>query len=290
MIEVDLQLSGYRPNADDVLIIGGGGLWGPCATGCLADALYDRWLAVPARLVLANLGIESFVPASSEQVANLCRKAAIFSFRDAWSWSVASAAVSEQTVFWAADTTYLSPIQMKRSQVERCIGVNVCGPEVGNYTNNYSMDAVVAALLHLSTIGYHLKATVLSYGGLQPDHAHCLRVDAQCPRRFTLAPYRDCEVFIGMRFHSVLLALQNNIPVVAINYSHKVRRVMEEYGLERYCLEPTDPALQEKLVRLVKTVRNQEVRDKIGEGNSRARQRLVRFTEELHRVISGSDT
>lgn len=57
----------------------------------------------------------------------------------------------------------------------------------------------------------------------------------------TLSELRDqigmCDAFVGVRYHSVLLPVQNDIPVMGISYAHKTRRFMEENGLQDYVVD-----------------------------------------------------
>jgi polysaccharide pyruvyl transferase WcaK-like protein len=49
-----------------------------------------------------------------------------------------------------------------------------------------------------------------------------------------------CRAFIGTRYHSVLLSVQNGIPVLGISYAHKTQRFMEENGLGEYVVRVED--------------------------------------------------
>lgn len=65
------------------------------------------------------------------------------------------------------------------------------------------------------------------------------------------AAMRECELFMGMRFHSVILASAVEVPIVSLIYAPKVRGYMrlldcEEYGLEFASL--TEDILTEKLI------------------------------------------
>ena len=88
-----------------------------------------------------------------------------------------------------------------------------------------------------------------------------------------------------MHFHSVILALQNEVPVIAINYSDKVKRLMQEYGLAEYCLEPEEPDLSDKIISLMHDMDRSDIANRIREGNEKAQQRLVRFEKELHKEL-----
>lgn len=60
-----------------------------------------------------------------------------------------------------------------------------------------------------------------------------------------------------MRFHSVLISLQNSIPVIVINYSDKVCRLMCEYNLDMYCLNPYKVSLS-KLLNMIHEIKKIE--------------------------------
>lgn len=79
-----------------------------------------------------------------------------------------------------------------------------------------------------------------------------------------------CDAFIGVRYHSILISVQNNIPVLPISYGNKTTRFIREQGLERYFLavpEVTDDRLQDRWhlvwdnrqgwAQIAETVRNQ---------------------------------
>lgn len=45
-----------------------------------------------------------------------------------------------------------------------------------------------------------------------------------------------CNAFLGTRFHSVLLAIQQYVPVIAISYAPKTYKFMKQVGLEEYVI------------------------------------------------------
>jgi hypothetical protein len=62
-----------------------------------------------------------------------------------------------------------------------------------------------------------------------------------------------CDALVGVRFHSVLLAAQAGVPVLAISYAEKTANFMTENGLGRFFLryeEVTAGALKERWDRL----------------------------------------
>jgi polysaccharide pyruvyl transferase WcaK-like protein len=284
IIPVDLRASNYPLTAADLLVVGGGGLWGPHGTGRLSSRLYEAWLSTKAELIVAGIGIESFEPAAARQLTALWSKASFFSVRDHESWVIANEALGGDGVIWTADNTYLRPIQVDRQPRKDCITVNLCTPVKGG--KQYRIEEIVSAVNRLSEAGYQVTGNVFSYQNADSDYESCKQVDPDCVDGFSVDPYVVCEMVIGMRFHSVLLALQNETPVIAINYSDKVKRLMCEYGLEDYCLEPDDRNLSEKLATLVKRINDHEVLVKIRAGNAQARQRLAPLEKHLQKLVT----
>ena len=285
IVQTNLHLDNYNPTINDILIIGGGGLWGPNGSGRLESRLYSAWMNVQSKLIIANIGIESFDSSSVEQLTGLCNKAELFSLRDKTSWLIVKKVLGENKAFWAADNSYLNPIQIKREPIKGCIGVNLCGSEQEDYRKSYSIDSIIKSISKLSKLGYNIRAVVFTYEGPLSDYKYCKQIDPTCSRYFSIAPYRNCELFIGMHFHSIILALQNCVPVIAINYSDKVKRVMQEYGLGAYCLEPEDSELFDKMLSLIRTMDKGDIISRIRERNESARQRLIPFENKLQLIV-----
>jgi polysaccharide pyruvyl transferase WcaK-like protein len=72
-----------------------------------------------------------------------------------------------------------------------------------------------------------------------------------------------CDLFIGMRFHSLLLSTVNNVPFVAVAYDTKCWRFIEESNY-RFALKLEDLE-KEKLLRLCKdTLKHEaEIKDQL---------------------------
>ncbi|HCS40473.1 MAG TPA: hypothetical protein DIW44_12930 [Anaerolineaceae bacterium] len=47
-----------------------------------------------------------------------------------------------------------------------------------------------------------------------------------------LATVSQCDLFLGMRLHSIILALMNHIPIIGINYDPKVEMLLDQFGIE----------------------------------------------------------
>jgi hypothetical protein len=287
LIETGLSLDHNYPTARDIVLVGGGGLWGPSGSGRLDHLLYSTWVSTKATLIVANIGIESFHPSSAAQLSHLASRSSLLSFRDELSYTLARVVLPEDVCMWAADNTYLAPLKIDRLPEPGCIAVNLCGPEQENHVRPYSVSRIIKSILQLKGLGYEIRGVVFTYGGPLTDYQHCVQIDASCSKDFSVIPFRECEVFIGMHFHSCLLAMQNEIPVVGISYSDKVRRLFAEYGLSMYCIDPEDPDLPRRISSLVASARDQRERliGQIRAGNSRALDRLAPFSTKLSKLL-----
>lgn len=287
IVQTNLHLDNYGLTANDILVLAGGGLWGPSGSGRLEQALYDAWVNTPAHLVVANIGIESFDPAAAPQLAALRKKAELFSVRDQESWRIAAEVLGPQGALWTADSTYLAPLRISRSPAPGCVAVNLCGPEQENFRRPYSVEPIIAAISRLRDQGCLLKGSVFRYAPSQSNYTLCRQIDPACSPTFSPEPFGQCELFIGMHFHSVLLALQNEIPVLALSYSDKVRRLMDEYGLAACCLDPGDPDIGDKISHQLQSMRadQETLSARIRQGNSAARDRLRAFETQVERIL-----
>lgn len=54
------------------------------------------------------------------------------------------------------------------------------------------------------------------------------------------ALYRDLDLIIGTRFHSVIFSLTSYIPAVAIRYEHKTSGIMKDLGLSKWVINIED--------------------------------------------------
>lgn len=288
IIETNLYLDYHLLTEKDILLIGGGGLWGPSGTGCLEQKLFNTWMETKADLIIANIGIESFTDSSASKLVDLANKSKLISFRDEKSYRIAKQILKGKKCIWGADNTYLYPLKVKRSPKPHCIAVNVCGPEQENHYRKYSIKTIIKKILQLKP-KFSIEGAVFSYhDSSRSDYKYCVQIDQTCKKTFSEIPFQDCELFIGMHFHSCLLALQNEIPTIGINYSDKVKRLFHEYDLDEFCIEPEDIDSLNKLPLIITSMyKNREcVVSKIRKGNARAKKRLAQFTVELKRILT----
>lgn len=78
-----------------------------------------------------------------------------------------------------------------------------------------------------------------------------------------LAVISRCNLILGMRLHSVILALMNQIPVVGINYDPKVKLLFQQFGLEKYLLSVSELEAEDLYGLLVETWQNNKQLSKL---------------------------
>ncbi|MDD7792757.1 polysaccharide pyruvyl transferase family protein [Clostridium sp. 'White wine YQ'] len=69
-----------------------------------------------------------------------------------------------------------------------------------------------------------------------------MEIDKNCLNNieYTKKCIAECEIFIGMRCHSLILSLSYAIPTIGIVYHHKSLEAMKNYGMEDKCIYITD--------------------------------------------------
>ncbi|MBT4456598.1 hypothetical protein HOC54_05660 [Candidatus Peregrinibacteria bacterium] len=69
--------------------------------------------------------------------------------------------------------------------------------------------------------------------------------------------FSESKMVIGVRLHSVLMAINTETPFIAINYNPKVRNLLKTLGLSKFVIEPAD-ATPENITQLYKTILEKE--------------------------------
>jgi polysaccharide pyruvyl transferase WcaK-like protein len=106
------------------------------------------------------------------------------------------------------------------------------------------------------------------------DAAAMDRIDAINSRKFNIDLYRNINIMIGMRLHSLIFAIQNSIPVIGISYAPKIKRLFDDIGLREFILEVDEP---HKLGQLIEMTVDE---------SGRIKDRLAEFTENSKQVVS----
>ncbi len=149
------------------------------------------------------------------------------------------------------------PVYRKKSTDQPSIGVNsrIFLPEIYSTDITKNFESCYASLLkhiHRET-GAKFRFFIFYrdsqwHDGIAFERLLALINDQDFP--LELIPFRNirrtqqemltCDMFIGVRYHSILISIQNNLPVLALGYGKKTWRFMLENGLSGYCLKMED--------------------------------------------------
>lgn len=72
----------------------------------------------------------------------------------------------------------------------------------------------------------------------------------------------QCDGFVGIRYHSVLLSIQSGVPVLGLSYAHKTQRFMEETGLNDDVISVENVTAEKLIAQWQKLWQNRTVRVK----------------------------
>lgn len=127
------------------------------------------------------------------------------------------------------------------------------------------------------------------FGGSRTDRPYFARLakDFDANRVMVLADTYDSDIqqriiacsrlVVGARYHSVVFAINNNIPLVCLSYEHKMLYMLELLDLERYSLSLehliAEAGGMEKVDELLESVLNEasDVASRVEEANTKAR-------------------
>ena len=214
-----------RLNHFDFVILGGGGLYGQTPPSPFGE--FDQWwhcLEVPIGVL--GLGVERLDRRYQPATDMLAQRSRFFVVRDEES----KKHLNHPSVRVAPDLTFYQPI---RTKPYRGLGpIVTCG--VNLRPTKPEVDEWVQAVNSLPGVKQGIPFSVHPAFG---DHQALLAVDPNCAAEYDHTLYSSIDILVGTAFHSVVFAIQSSIPVIAINYHPKVRRIMEEVGLSEYILE-----------------------------------------------------
>ena len=98
---------------------------------------------------------------------------------------------------------------------------------------------------------------------------------------------QTCDVFIGTRFHSVLLAVQSGVPTIGLSYEQKTVNFMQDAGLGAYALDISDIRAEAILHLWEKAVHNySEYKDQVTGLTTNLRIQALRHFEEVASALS----
>jgi hypothetical protein len=259
-----------RLNIFDFVILGGGELFQgspPPPFGRFHEWADD--LTVPFGAL--GLGVTSVESDCRQAVGRLIDRSRFFVVRDEESGDL----LDHPKVHVAPDLSFFRPLQIHERRSGE--GEVVCGVNLrpGRRKTNDWLKAV-------SGLKVQIRAAPFSMHPELGDQDVLLELDPFCRDLFPIERFGSINFMIATAFHAVVLAIQTATPVIAINYSPKVRRLMEAAGLGSYVLEWEEPH------RLQEAFREAQANRKL------IRDKMEAFTREaharLHKALSGVRT
>ena len=262
-----------RLNAFDFLILGGVGLLygkppSPFDT-------FDQWMHnLKTPIGILGLGIEILEPPYVPTIQKLVDSAKFFVVRDAESKRL----IGHPRVQVAPDLTFFRPQRVTDNQKSIKESI-VCG--VNLRPSGRRISEWVGAV---SDLPCSKRTVPFSVHPAFDDRVPLSTVDLACPDQFSIRAYEYLDIMIGTAFHSIVFAIQNGVPAVAINYHPKVRRLMEEIGLGAYVLERYEwDQLRGRYDRAL--MNRNRIREKMLDHTALAHQELVQLQSDiLHNI------
>jgi len=222
----------WNINRLDFLIIGGGGLFTkspPCPFN-----VFNKWghrLKIPFGFL--GVGVQEISNKYKLVIEELVRRSVFFVVRDTDSFDLLNSFSFSSKIIKAPDLTFLYPYRSQRSRAKDKIGVNL---RVWNFDKERTYDNYVWCQA-INQLEGNKKTIPLSFKEKLEDRNALEGIHGIKNSDFSINLYRDINIMIGMRLHSLIFAVQNSIPVIGIAYAPKVRRFFYEIGFEEFCLE-----------------------------------------------------
>ncbi len=129
----------------------------------------------------------------------------------------------------------------------------------------------------------YYKKILSRYGDVDVDDfvSESITVDAVAQR------FMNTNVVVSMRYHGIVAAIQLGIPVVALDIYPKVRTLMRDVGLEKYCIKLKD---YNKLTILIEDFKNAQLRDQIRsqmeEYKAINNKKIVMFCNKVEKILN----
>lgn len=243
----------YRLNQQDFILVGGGTLI-PGIPAAPFDT-FEQWadqLDCPFGVV--GLGVDPIRDPYWPAVVTLLNRAYFFYVRDRASKTLLG---NHPKVQIAPDITFAYPLHVGLSDDRQSGGAPKCGVHLRKSPGldpRPWLDAI-------SKLPVEVKGIPFSSFDFWSEAELLRQLDPQTPDHFDPTLYRQIDLMIATAFHAVLFAVQAEVPVIAINYSPKVRHFMTENGFENYLLAQDEHERLSRVVDEVLTHRHAIIKD-----------------------------
>jgi polysaccharide pyruvyl transferase WcaK-like protein len=207
-------------NSCDFVLFGGGGL--VCPNSNYAAQLFRN---ITTRFGCIGLGIEFRDETNEELIVSIEDKAEFVWVRD----SESSDLLNCHTIL-GNDITFYDPLPIAEPQENDVCGVNLRPWDV-DWDISLCKDILKKHFKELIALPFH-----------------CGDNDTQCDTESLLGipiaegisldeAYTRCQFIVGMRFHSIVYAVQSGIPFLSLPYWPKNYRLCSDLGLTEYLVE-----------------------------------------------------
>jgi polysaccharide pyruvyl transferase WcaK-like protein len=260
----------------DLVVIGGGGLVFE-RMGLWEDP--RSWMThVRGPLVVAGLGINRVDPGLAEAVTFLADSAEIFWVRDEESRSLLN---HHNRIQVGPDLAWLRP---RRFPV--CAGGALLVAPAPCPWRDFPIGRWQAELSRIQTMGAALHC------GDGRDRKLLEELGVPVSSEPVERLMASCEAVLASRYHALILATQNNVPFLALDYDYKIGRLTKEWNLEEWLIDPSEPHLLGSKLKEIHRNRADLVKrlDEInGLESDRARLLENDLLRVINRVRSGPD-
>lgn len=300
----------------DLVIFGGGGLlqdyWDISLEGAFsrpaAPLSYYFYTALAAvfdkPLVLFAAGIGPLATTTGRLYTQMtCELARLVTVRDETSKAgLTELGVPENRIRVTADPAWLLSFpKLARGGSRPILGVALRNWTVGADPEVWESEVAVALDDFLSSHGGEVLFLPFQQSDvdLDNDTAIALRIrsrlrltrqtrifDAAGDWQKLAGAVADCDVVLGMRYHSMLFALRQGIPVVGLVYDPKVRGLLASAGLEDYAVDLSGVEADDLGKRLDRAVGDPNFSEKALSASNRLSAAASQNGEQLARLIS----
>ena len=250
----------------DAAILGGGGLIRDHGGMFRGMARWVRQAGIPVAMV--GVSVEGLPPALRQELREFLDVCCFAWFRDRGSLEAVG---DHPRAFVAPDVTWLYPFE-PAAEEGRGLAVSVAPGTL--QPREAWRDALAACKepLHTWPLYFENGGDALALRELIPD--------AAMPDEFDLDPARRAAMVLAGRFHALLFALQLGRPVLAASDAPKVRRFLEDNGLQSWI--STEPGVLQWSGTRDEALRvRSRLHDEVWEKTSPARERLLDAASRL---------
>lgn len=239
----------------DLVIVGGGGL-------ILSHYNYhDFILGIKTKLITIGISVETELKGNPKKFAiALLEKSKVFLVRDNASYEKLKKIDINDKVQVSTDLTFLHPYDISNIYEENNIGINLmaktkCLPWmlkyivfVSRFVNNFSPKTIdfsclikyAQTLSNILPIPLYCVEQSFNVAEYQMnDIKYLKKYFENVPSFFNHSEIDRCKIFISMRLHGLIFAVQKGIPILAFSIYPKQIHFIRDVGIEN-CLVNTD--------------------------------------------------